>query len=118
MDFVCSFVECGLVAARFFDYRYDRNNMGRRSRAQKIIDGIDENIQSEFQNIVVYDFREKEATRRFWTNLKKIIEVTGGEMLQYSVYYGPIQGALAISELVEGYGGDVSRFIIVKEFRP
>ena len=92
--------------------------MGRRSRAQKIIDGLDKNIQSEFQNIVVYDFREKDASKRFWTNLKKIIEANGGEMLQYSVYYGPIQGALAVSELAEGYGGDVLRFIVLKEFRP
>ncbi len=91
--------------------------MGRRSIAQKIIDGIDENIQSDFLNIVVYDFREKEATYRFWANLKEIIGVKGGEMMQYSVYYGPIQGALAVSELVEYYGGDVSRFIVLKEFR-
>ncbi len=38
-------------------------------------------------------------------------------MLQYSVYYGPIQGALAVCELVEYYGGDVSMFIVLKEFR-
>ena len=92
--------------------------MGRRSTAQKIIDGIDEKTESEFMNMVVYDFREKEASKRFWTNLKKIIEVMGGEMLQYSVYYGPIQGALAVCELVECYCGDALRFIVVKEFRP
>ena len=114
----CSFVWGGWVASRFFDHRYSRKKMGRRSRAQKIIDGIDQNIQSEFQNIVVYDFREKEATKRFWTNLKKVIEAKGGVMLQYSVYFGPIQGALAVSELVKCYGGDVSRFIVLKEFRP
>ena len=91
--------------------------MGRRSIAQKIIDGIDENIQSDFQNIVVYDFREKEATHRFWKNLNKIVGVKGGEMLQYSVYYGPIQGAMAVCELVEFYGGEVMRFIVLKEFR-
>ena len=91
--------------------------MGRRSKAQKIIDGIDQNIQSEFQNLVVYDFREKEATNRFWRNLKRIIDAKGGEMLQYSVYFGPIQGALAVCELVECYGGDVSRFVVLKEFR-
>jgi hypothetical protein len=39
--------------------------MGRRSIARKIVDGIDAKIQSDFQNIVVYDFREKEATHRF-----------------------------------------------------
>ena len=91
--------------------------MGRRSRAQKIIDGVDKNIQSEFQNLVVYDFREKEATKRFWINLKKIIEAKGGEMLQYSVYFGPIQGALAVSELVECYGGNVLRFLVLKKYR-
>ena len=92
--------------------------MGRRSIAQKIIDGLDGNIQSEFQNLVVYDFREKEASKRFWINLRKIIEVMGGEMLQYSVYIGPVQGALAVHELVECYGGDVSSFFVLKEFRP
>jgi CRISPR/Cas system-associated endoribonuclease Cas2 len=91
--------------------------MGRRSIARKIVDGIDAKIQSDFQNIVVYDFREKEATHRFWANLKEIIGVKGGEMLQYSVYYGPIQGALAVCDLVEYYGGDVSMFIVLEEFR-
>ena len=38
-------------------------------------------------------------------------------MLQYSVYYGPIQGAMAVCELVEFYGGEVMRFIVLKEFR-
>ena len=91
--------------------------MGRRSKAQKIIDRLEENVQSEFLNLVVYDFREKEATHRFWKNLREIIGVKGGEMLQYSVYYGPIQGALAVCELVECYGGEVLRFIVLKEFR-
>ncbi|TFH13110.1 hypothetical protein E4H04_12540 [Candidatus Bathyarchaeota archaeon] len=63
----------------------------------------------------MHDFREKEATHRFWTNLNEIIGLKGGEMLQYSVYYGPIQGALAVCELVECYGGDVLRFIVLKE---
>ena len=91
--------------------------MGRKSQAHKIIDGIDENLQSEFQYLVVYDFLEKEASKRFWINLKNIITIMGGEMLQYSVYYGPIKGALAVNELVEYYGGDVSSFVVLKEFR-
>jgi CRISPR/Cas system-associated endoribonuclease Cas2 len=91
--------------------------MGRRSKAQKILDGIDETIESEYQNLVVYDFREKEANHRFWSNLKEIIEAKGGEMLQYSVYFGPIQGALAVSELVECYGGNVLRFLVLKKYR-
>ena len=36
--------------------------------------------------MVVYDFREKEATNRFWTNLRRIIDAKGGEMLQDSVF--------------------------------
>ncbi len=90
--------------------------MGRRSRAKKILDSIDENLESEYQNLVVYDFREKEATNRFWTNLKEIIGAKGGEMLQYSVYYGPIQGALAVCDLVEGYGGEALRFTVLRNF--
>lgn len=90
--------------------------MGRRSRAKKILDSIDENLESEYQNLVVYDFREKEATNRFWTNLKEIISALGGEMLQYSVYYGPIQGALAVCDLVEGYGGEALRFTVLRNF--
>lgn len=105
-----------MVSTRFFDHRYGRNNMGRRSKAQKILDSIDENIESAYQNLVIYDFREKEATKRFWTNLKEIINAKGGEMLQYSVYYGPIQGALAVYELVECYGGEAGGFVILKNF--
>jgi CRISPR/Cas system-associated endoribonuclease Cas2 len=91
--------------------------MGRKSQAQKILDSIDKNIESEYQNLVIYDFREKEATHRFWSNLKEIINAKGGEMLQYSVYYGPIQGALAVSELVKCYGGNALRFLVLKKFR-
>lgn len=90
--------------------------MGRRSRAQKILDSIEENLESEYQKLVVYDFREKEATNRFWTNLKEIISALGGEMLQYSWCYGPIQGALAVCDLVEGYGGEALRFAVLRNF--
>ena len=63
--------------------------MGRRSIAQKIIDGIDENIQSDFLNIVVYDFREKEATYRFWANLKEIIGARAHTVFTMARYKEP-----------------------------
>lgn len=73
--------------------------------------GIIEIKWSKETRAVVYDFRTKEVTNRFWTYLKRIIEAKGGEMLQDSVYYGHFKGALAVCELVECYGGDVSRFV-------
>lgn len=90
--------------------------MGRRSRAQKIIDNIDDKLESDFQHLVVYDFRVKEANNRFWNNLRVITGVLGGEMLQYSVYFGPIKGALAVCKLVEAYEGEAWMFAVLRNF--
>jgi len=112
----CCFVERERGSAVFSYIGTSEIIMGRKSRAQKIIDSIEKDIESEFQYLIVYDFRKIQATNRFWTNLNEIIGRLGGEMLQYSVYFGPIKGAIAVHDLVEGYGGEAAGFVILKNF--
>jgi CRISPR/Cas system-associated endoribonuclease Cas2 len=90
--------------------------MGRKSIAQNIIDEvIDESEDTNW--VVCYDFRDDQPVGRFYPNLKEIRNALGGEMIQYSVFYGPMRASVAVKKLAEYYGAMVSRFLIDERFR-
>lgn len=82
--------------------------MGRKSVAQYILDGI-EDEDDETLWIVCYDFQRFINLRRFYPNRDRIISKLGGVMLQYSVFIGNRSASLAIYELVRKYDGEATR---------
>ena len=80
--------------------------MGRKSTAEKILEGIDEE-EDDALWIVCYDFPERANLRQFYPNRDRIIRGLGGYMVQYSVFIGPLSASLALSELVNAYHGKV-----------
>lgn len=90
--------------------------MGRKSIAQKIIEGlIDETEEANW--IVCYDFRDEQPVGRFYQNLQEILRTLGGEMIQYSVFHGSKRASNAVKELAEYYGVMVSMFRVDGGFR-
>jgi len=90
--------------------------MGRKSIAQKIIESLKDE-QDEANWIVCYDFRDEQPVGRFYQNLQEILGTLGGEMIQYSVFYGPERASSAVKELAEYYGAMVSMFRVDGGFR-
>ncbi len=89
--------------------------MGRKSIAQKIIDNIFD--ESEDTNwVVCYDFRDDQPVGRFYQNLQEILSTLGGEMIQYSVFYGSRRASAAVKELAEYYGAMVIVFRVEPDF--
>ncbi len=89
--------------------------MGRKSVAQKIIESLKEE-QEEADWIVCYDFRDEQPVGRFYHNLQEILRTLGGEMIQYSVFLGPMRASSAVKELAEYYGAMVSMFRVDDDF--
>jgi hypothetical protein len=89
---------------------------GRRSLAQKLLEELQEEEETEDIYLVSYDFIEEKPHHRFWSNFKEIIKQAGGERIQYSLYLGGRRGAKAVRGLAEAYGADV-RCFVAYEFR-
>ena len=98
--------------------------MGRRSKAQSLIEEL-EDIQEKVEPfIIVYDFRGFKPSKRFWENLKRISEEkpdTG--LIQYSVYFASsLSEAILIARLAESYGAEALIFsvkeYVKQEYRP
>ena len=87
---------------------------GQRSIARKILAEIQDEPETENTYLVSYDFINDKPHHRFWSNLHDIISITGGELTQYSVYYGGLRGAKAVKELAKVYGADVRWFIAIE----
>lgn len=89
--------------------------MGRKSVAKKIIEGLKDE-QEEADWIVCYDFRDERPVGRFYHNLQEILVALGGEMIQYSVFCGPMRASSAVKELAEYYDAMVSMFRVDGDF--
>jgi len=85
--------------------------MGRRSTAEKLLEDLEDEEETESIYLVSYDFIDEKPHHRFWNNLREIISKVGGERIQYSVYRGNRRGAYAVRELAEMYGADVLSFV-------
>ena len=83
--------------------------MGMKSVAEKIIESL-EYEEDDFFWIVCYDFQVNTPLYRFYKNRAKIISELGGNMIQYSVFLGPVQASTALHDLAEQYGAHVSKY--------
>jgi hypothetical protein len=87
---------------------------GRRSLANKILEALKDEKETDNVYLVSYDFINDKPHHRFWSNLKKVISIAGGERTHYSVYYGNLKGARAVRELAQAYGADVRWFVAIE----
>lgn len=103
-----TFVNLLCAHVGYFDTCLCGNQMGRKSTAEKIIEGIDEDEDATLW-IVCYDFPEHTNLCQFYPNRDRIIQGPGGYMVQYSVFIGSLPASLALSELVKTYHGKALR---------
>ena len=87
---------------------------GRKSQAQKILEELKDEPETENVYLVTYDFRQDKPHHRFWSNLQGILSGAGGERVHYSVYYGDRRGAKAVRELASSYGADVRWYVAIE----
>ncbi len=84
--------------------------MNQTSLAQRILDE-ESSADEEGTWIVVYDFRERKPSPRFWVNLRRLKELAGCRRIQYSVVVAGNRGAAAaVARLASHYGADVAVF--------
>ena len=84
--------------------------MGRKSTATKLLEDNKDEETPDGGYLVLYDFIEKQPHHRFWSNLREIISMAGGERIQFGAYMGSHRGAKAVRELALMYGADVRSF--------
>jgi len=86
--------------------------MVNRSIAHQLLD--DDNDEAG-RWIIVYDFIEHKPNPNFWVNLKRISDLRGGGLIQYSVYRTESHSeAQAVRRLVNHYGGESRMFRCVE----
>jgi len=91
--------------------------MGRKSKAQKIIE--DQNGDEKYPDskyIVIYDFEEGNNPRQFYDNLHRLFDHYGGCLIQRSV--AEVEGtkaSRAVEALAKGYGANVLRYRVMKD---
>jgi len=92
--------------------------MGRKSRAQKIIEE-QENVEDrnpEATYLVIYDFVEGNNPRQFYDNLHRLFNHYEGQLVQRSVVEVMGENAgKAVQILAEMYGASVLRYRVMKE---
>jgi hypothetical protein len=88
--------------------------MGRKTAAQLILEDLGDEEETEDMYLVSYDFIEDKSNPRFWSNLREVSSMTGGQMVQYSVYHGNRRGARAVRELAKRYGADVRWYAAIE----
>jgi hypothetical protein len=86
--------------------------MANRSIAHQL---LDEHKDEAGSWIIVYDFIEHKPNPNFWVNLKRISDLRGGGLIQYSVYRTISHSeAQAVRRLVNHYGGESRMFRCVE----
>jgi len=90
--------------------------MGRRSRAEELVEEFGEEPKEPGRYVVAYDFTGK-VVNSFWYNLNRVLgRKGGGQAIQRSVvlvHSG--RCARIIAELIRGYGGEVDAFKVERE---
>jgi len=83
--------------------------MGRKSLAKKLYERVKEDHEEELGTwLVLYDFKGLKPTTKFWTNVKRVIDlVNGGSLVQYSVFKtNSKRGAITVLRLAKHYGAE------------
>ena len=79
--------------------------MGRRSLAETYYEQYDEDKAPGLW-LVVYDFKGIKPSTKFWANLTRLKGLSGGTLLQYSVFMTwDSRAARAARDLVDHYAG-------------
>ncbi len=96
---------------------YQMRKMGRKSIAQKILEGLPEQDIYDQAYIVVYDFIGRPPHHRFYSSLHRITELTGngGGLTQQSVYKTmSLKAALAVHNLAVREGAQVQLYEVTE----
>ena len=82
--------------------------MGRISLAVKFYEETKNIPEEEGTWLVLYDFKGIKPSTKYWTNLKRLIKITGGgSLVQYSVFTSKDKRAAAVAKrLAEHYGAE------------
>jgi hypothetical protein len=91
--------------------------MGRISLAEKYYQET-ENLPKEVGTwLVLYDFKGMKPSTKYWTNLNRLIKMTGGgSLIQYSVFTTrEKRAAIAANKLAKHYGGETMMYKVEKQ---
>ena len=91
--------------------------MGRISLAEKYYQET-ENLPEEAGTwLVLYDFKGIKPSTKYWTNLNRLIKMTGGgSLIQYSVFTTrEKRAAIAANELAKHYGGETMVYKVERQ---
>ena len=91
--------------------------MGRRSLAE-IFYQETENLPEEVGTwLVLYDFKGIKPSVKYWTNLNRLIKMTGGgSLIQYSVFATKEKRAAFVArKLAKHYGAETIVYKVEKE---
>ena len=87
--------------------------MGRKSTAQKLLDGLPPHDAHDRTLLVLYDFHGGPPHPRFYANLHRITELTSDDssLVQYSAYKtSSLRAALAAHALASRMGAETAIF--------
>ena len=81
--------------------------MGRKSFAQKFFEELEVEDGFDYSWIVLYNFHGVKPNPNFWSNLKRLSEIAGGELTHYSVYRtNSLRGTVVADRLARHYGAE------------
>ena len=82
--------------------------MGRKSLAKKFYEETENIPEEDGTWLVLYDFKGIKPSTKYWTNLNRLIKITGGgSLIQYSVFTTTDKRAAAVAKrLAEHYGAE------------
>ena len=82
--------------------------MGRISLAMKFYEETKNIPEEEGSWIILYDFKGIKPSTKYWTNLNRLIKITGGgSLIQYSVFTTKDKRAAAVAKkLAQHYGAE------------
>ncbi len=86
--------------------------MGRKSLAARFYEGLEGEEERDGTWLVLYDFIGVKPSSKFWSNIDRLVGLSGGgSLIQYSVFVtNGRRAALAMVKLVRYYGGEVAVF--------
>ena len=90
--------------------------MGRISLAKKFYEETENIPQEDGTWLVLYDFKGIKPSTKYWTNLNRLIKITGGgSLIQYSVFTTKEKRAAAVAKrLAEHYGAETIMYRVEK----
>ena len=91
--------------------------MGRKSIAEKLLEGLPKSDSFDKTFLVLYDFTKGKATGDFYNNLERITEATedGASLVQYSAYRTTsMKAAIAVGQLAARYGAKTALYEITE----